>query len=510
MPPQGYPPQQYGQQPPFQQAPFQQQPPYGQPPFQQGPPPPPGGGNRKVLLIGGAGLAVILVIGLVLALASGSDDKKPISLKTSLPPVTLPSDLTDPSASATTPPPPGQTYTKIINPCPLVNKATVAKLVPFTEKDTFDSKNGLAVDNAFSSCHWESKFQPGAANQVIRDLRTKVVLRAADKYHDALTNAADDFADAKDTADEQANKTNFLGNPYGPVTAQPGLGDEAISQPFVNAKLRLQESEVHVRLGNMLVTVTYYGSSHPKKNFLDSTKDKALPEPTVTKGAIDVATQVVAGLKGCTACSTGPAASAPPSDAPTVVSQVKPVWANGTLAGLVDPCALPKKTTLDRLIPGFDVRRNADAGYTSGKDRSTATCYWEAPSSNNNQLRKIQITLTYLAARNGATAAENGKGEYGRRVKQVDKDADKTNFLGEVYGSKEVLVNVGDDAYAIPITGKERSRAEMSVLIGNVVMDLQYGGADLGKDLKFTPIDTGTAVAELKTIATEAVATLRP
>ncbi|MEO5878332.1 MAG: hypothetical protein ABIS86_04605 [Streptosporangiaceae bacterium] len=514
-PPQGPPPQgPAGQYPPppgwGQQPPYQQQPPYGQQqPFAQAPPRPPGGGVPKPLLIGGAALAVILVIGLVLLLVSnGSDDKKPV-ITLPKPPATLqpPPGLPDPSA---TPPPPGQTYTKITNPCPFADKATIAKLVPFTEVNAYDSKNGLGVDNAFTTCTWDTKYQKNTAVQVLRTLKVKVSMRAADERRDAVTNANDDFERSKETAQEQANKTNFLGNPYGAVTEQPTLGDGGISQPYLSTRHQLQYSEVHARLGNILVEVTYSGSSHPVKNFLDASKDTPVPEANITQGAVDIATQVITGLKACTACSTGPAASAQPDAPETVVTPVKPVWANGTLAGLVDPCALPQKTTLDRLIPGFTVRRNADPGYTSGGDRSTANCYWDSPSSTNNQLRQVHITLTYLAARNGDTAVENGKGEYGRRVKNIDKDADKTNFLGEVVGSKQTLTNVGDSAYVIPITGKERARAEMSILVGNVVIDLKYSGGDLGTDLKFTPIDTGTAVAELKTIGTEAVATLRP
>ncbi|MDX6281911.1 MAG: hypothetical protein QOH03_2982 [Kribbellaceae bacterium] len=131
-PPQGPPPG-YGQ-PPYQGPPPQGRPPgYGQPPYPQGPPPqqyagqqPPypgqypgqqqypsqwgqpgaqynGGGGKgpnKILLLAGGGLAAVAVLGVVMALLFGGDDKK-IDASPSIPTATQPTS--EPSNEPTTP-----------------------------------------------------------------------------------------------------------------------------------------------------------------------------------------------------------------------------------------------------------------------------------------------------------------------------------------------------------------------------------------------------------------------
>lgn len=491
--------------PQFPQAPPQYAPPPGGfgpggPGFPGGPGlPPPPGPDRRPLLIGAGALALVLLAGLVIALASGGSDEPRVSAPR---PAPARPDLgqlpTAPASSA----PPAATgpYTKAASPCGWVSKDTIAKLVPFTEARSYASKDGASEDNAFTSCTWESKYQKGSAKQISRELKVLLRLRTSSQYKDAVAEAADDMRYELGVAKEDENKTDDFGGRHGAVTV-PQIGDEAFTHSHLSKNV--QYGDTQFRVGNYTVRVTYHGYDHPTKNFLDDSKDAPLPEDTARQGAEEVATQVAAGIKACAdQCAGAPApARSGPEDAP--VQEAHPSWSKGVLKGLVDPCALVRGETLARLIPKSGMQRIAEQGYTSGKDASTATCVWTSDLSPDSPMRKIKVGLRYRTSVAGAQQS------FRLQKKQADEQANKTDTIGIQYGPLEELGGVGDDAYVqASVTTTPLGQALLTARVGNVVVDVEYSGADGVGTL--TPLPADGVIAEAKAVAQDVVSILRP
>lgn len=464
------------------------------------PPQRPGSGpNKKILAIGGGALGVVLLLGLVFALASGGGEE-PVTQPPPMPSFSTPPDLGGaPTASA----PPAATgpYTKVTSPCGWVSKDTVAKLVPFTESHSGSSKDGASEDNAFTSCTWETKYQKGSAKQVVRELRVVMRFRTSSEHKDAVAEATDDMKYELGVVKEDENGTDGIGNKHGAVTV-PQIGDEAFTHSHLS-KRTVQYGGTQFRVGNYLVKVTYHGYDHPTKNFMDDSKDIPLPENAARQGAEEVATQVAAGIKGCTdQCTGAPAApQTGPEDAP--VQEAKPSWSKGVLKGLVDPCALVKPETLGRLIPNAGMQRIAEQGYTSGKDQSDATCIWNSGTSPDAPMRKLRVGLRYR------TNVDGGKQSFRLQKERVEKQANKTDVIGIQYGPVEKLIGVGDDAYVqSAVTTTPMGQALLTARVGNVVVDVEFSGGDGLNPM--VPVPADTVVAEAKAVAQDVLSILRP
>ncbi|WP_157963985.1 hypothetical protein [Actinocorallia populi] len=463
------------------------------------PPQRPGGGlDKKVLAIGGAVVGVLLLVGVVFAVTSGSEE--PVAGPPPVPSLDVPGGPgglpTESAAPAATGP-----YTKVASPCGWVDKGTVNKLVPDPEAHSASSKDGASEDNAFVSCNWKTKYQKGAALQKTRDLKVIMRLRTSSEHKDAPTQAADDMKYALSTAKEDENGTDGIGNKHGAVTV-PQIGEEAFTESHLSTG-KAQYAKTKFRIGNYYVEVTYYGYDHPTKNFLDDSKDIPLPENTARQGAEEVATQVAAGIKACTDQCTGAAAppQSGPEDAP--VQAAKPSWSKGVLKGLVDPCALVKPETLTRLIPTASMQRIADQGYTSGKDQSTATCVWSSDNSPDVPTRKISVRLWYR------TDVDGGEQSFRLQKERMEKQANKTDTIGIQYGPLEALTGVGDDAYVqSSVTTTPLGKALLSVRVGNVMVDVEFSGGDGVNPMVAVPADT--AIAEAKAVTQDVLGILRP
>ncbi|GAA0966914.1 hypothetical protein [Actinocorallia libanotica] len=463
------------------------------------PPPqrPGGGSNKKVLMIGGAALGVVLLLGLVFAVTSGSED--PIAEPPPVPSLTAPDGIKDlptaPASPAATGP-----YTKVASPCGWVDKATVTKLVPFTESHSGASKDGASEDNAFISCNWQTKYQKGSAKQIVRELKVLLRFRTSSEYKDAPSEAADDMKYGLGTAKEDENGTDGIGNEHGAVTV-PQIGEEAFTHSH-RSKGTVQYGETQFRIGNYVATVTYHGYDHPTKNFLDDSKDVPLPEDAARQGAEEVATQVAAGIKACTDQCTGAAAppQSGPEDAP--VQAAKPSWSKGVLKGLVDPCALVKPETLTRLIPTAGMQRIADQGYTSGSDQSTATCIWSSDNSPDVPTRKINVRLWYR------TSVAKAKQVFDRDEERAKEQENKTDTIGIKYGPLEGL-SLGDEAYVqSSVTTTPLGKALLTVRLGNVIAYVEFSGGDGVNPM--TPVSADTATAEAKAVTQDVMSLLRP
>jgi hypothetical protein len=186
-------------------------------------------------------------------------------------------------------------------------------------------------------------------------------------------------------------------------------------------------------------------------------------------------------------------------DAP--VQQVNPSWSKGLLKGLVDPCALVKPETLNRLIPGAGMQRIADQGYTSGKDMSTATCVWTDNGSLEG-MRKMRVVLWYRTELKGAEQS------YDNQKERADEQANKTDTIGIQYGSVE-SVPIGDEAHVqSAVTTTPMGQAVLTMRLGNVVVDVEFSGGDGVNPMNPVPADT--VVAEAKSIAQDVSSLLRP
>lgn len=500
--PGGYPPPQQGGFPPQQQGGFQQ-PGYGPP---QGYPPPasPPTLKAKPWLIGGAVLALVLVVGAAVALTGGDEEKPKVA---PLPARTL-SEL--PSIAAEEPSPAAPVagpYTQIASPCTYLSKATISSLVPFVEMHSAKSKDGPGANNAFETCTWQSKYQRGAAKQINRDLKVKVSLSATDdNVKDAVVEATRQFKYSLDTANKDAGKTNFLGDPYGPVTTPQIAGaDEAYSQSHLNAKIKIRTTETKARVGNINVEVRYSAHDVPRGAFLDSSKNTPGDEAKVTAGAEKAAAELVAGVKACPTCTQAPAAQPDPATRPenAPVKPVNPAWSRGILKGLVDPCALVPEATLTRLIAQRTMQRIADQGYTSGSDMSTATCIWSAQLSGDQPMRKIKVNVTYRS-----TVAK-AKQTLGWAFRDFNKYANKTDTIGIKYGPVESIVSLGDRAAVqSSVTTTPLGQGTLAMQVGNVVVEVVYSGGDGVSPM--TPLPASTVTDEAKAVARDVVATLRP
>ncbi len=510
-PHQGQPPQ-----PPYQ-GPPQGMPPYGAPgqfgpgapggpgfPVPPGghgfPPPSPGPGpNKKMLAIGAAALGLVLLVGLVLILTSGGSDDDPVAVPPPMPSLATRTDLgqfpTTPASPAATGP-----YTKVTSPCGWASKDAVAKLVPFTEARSAASKDGASEDNAYVSCNWESKYQRGSAKQINRYLKVIMRLRISSEHKDAVSEAKDDMQYDLSTAKKDENGTDNIGSKYGAVTV-PQIGEEAFTHSHLSKNV--QYGDTQFRIGNYVVRVTYHGYDHPTKNFLDDSKDAPLPEDQARQGAEEIATQIAAGIKACTDKCTG-APEAPqtgPEDEP--VQKIDPSWSKGVLKGLVDPCALVKQETLTRLIPKYGMQRIADRGYTSGKDQSTAVCVWTSDMSPDSPMRKINLRLWYR------TSVAKSKRTFTLQKERVEKQANKTDTIGIEYGSVEEITGLADEAYVqAAVTTVPMGQAVLSMLVGNVAVDVTYSGSD--NVASPVPLPADTVTAEAKAIAQDVLSLLRP
>ncbi|RAY15888.1 hypothetical protein DPM19_09020 [Actinomadura craniellae] len=124
-----------------------------------------------------------------------------------------------------------------------------------------------------------------------------------------LYEGAQDAADAL-ARDRAAATPGAAGRAFetggGPLTALPGVGDEAFSRYAVSKVIGAAgRGAVHVRLRNAVVEVGYGGHDRPVGEFglPDYEAQRPLPEAPARRGAEEAARAVVRALTGCAPCT---------------------------------------------------------------------------------------------------------------------------------------------------------------------------------------------------------------
>ncbi|MEO3787007.1 hypothetical protein ABGB12_27095 [Actinocorallia sp. B10E7] len=458
--------------------------------------------NRKALMLGAGALGLVLVLGAVIALASGGSDVPDVpDVPAVSPPAAKESAVPTPSGS------PGVTgpYTKVTSPCGWVSQDTIAELVPFTRFSSAESDDGPGAEGAFASCAWESKFQGGSEKQISRNLEVKLRLHVASDSRDAVGEAGWFMEYQRGVAGEHANKTDDFGDKHGAVTA-PQIGDEAFVSSML-AHYNIQVGVAFVRVGNLTAEIGYEGDDHPTDGMLlpngkvDESKRTPIAEAAVREGAEAVAAQIAAGIKSCTDLCTGqPAVSEPDRQEDAAVAPIAPSWKKDVLDKPVDPCALLKQETLGRLVPRGEMTRRLDDGYYSGKDGTYGECAWDYPKDGSSP-RKLQVVFLY------GTGVSRGKDWFEAAKNRLDGQANG-DLAGTRYGPVEALTGLGDQAVAQTGTSDLSGEAQLLMRVGNVVLEISYLGADYTPDT--VPLPEDKVLAEAKAAAQDIVSILRP
>ncbi|MEV4255705.1 hypothetical protein AB0J52_21325 [Spirillospora sp. NPDC049652] len=209
------------------------------------------------------------------------------------------------------PPPPSKPLTRIAEPCSLVTRKTVERLVPQAAHS--DGGAGLTGSSAQRDCTWE---QSGGGTDVVRQARHLEVRFELDApkgggdQGTARTRSlfADLMSDArKHSADYGDNTPTGEGRRvYGPFRTVPGLGVAAFTSEyrFVQGPPLPTDTgavELTAAYRNLLVVITYRGEDIAAGKPAE-TSVYPVPAPTLRAEVRAVAREVLTALNRCAGC----------------------------------------------------------------------------------------------------------------------------------------------------------------------------------------------------------------